>query len=232
MNKTNEHRDLSRMVNRGTSTEAKFMFITIALTLTVAALSSYYHAGWISAALLAFGMYAVLALYAVVMKDPFLLKLLVFGLAAGVVELAADCWLVESTGTLLYAGGEPMIYCSPIYMPFAWAVVLVQVGYLGFLISGHKPMWQSMLATLLLGFLFIPLFEHWANGAGWWVYQNTPMIGDTPWYIIMAEGLICLVLPLLFVYEVQKSYVRALIFGLIQGLWIWLAYVISFTLIG
>lgn len=219
-------------VNRGTSKEAKFMFITIATTLTVAALSSYFHAGWMSAAVLAFGMYAIIAAFAVRYSDGFLFKLLVFGLMAGIVELAADCWLVDSTKTLLYAGGEPMIFCSPIYMPFAWAVVLVQVGYLGWLISGHKPMWQSMLATLALGLLFIPLFEHFANGAGWWVYQNTPMIGDTPWYIIMAEGLICMVLPFLFKFEVQKSYVRALIFGALQGLWIWVAYYVSFSLVG
>lgn len=219
-------------VNRGTSLESKFMFVTIAITLTVAALSSYFHAGWMSAAALAFGMYALLGLFGVLMRDKFLLKLLVFGLLAGIVELAADCWLVESTGTLLYAGGEPMIFCSPVYMPFAWAVVIVQVGYLGFLISGHRPMWQSMLATLVLGLLFIPLFEHWANGAGWWVYQNTPMIGDTPWYIILGEGLICMVLPLLFVYEVQKSYLRAVIFGILHGLWIWLAYFVSYNLVG
>lgn len=219
-------------INRGTSLESKFMFVTIAITLTVAALSSYFHAGWMSAAALAFGMYALLGLFGVLMRDKFLLKLLVFGLLAGIVELAADCWLVESTGTLLYAGGEPMIFCSPVYMPFAWAVVIVQVGYLGFLISGHRPMWQSMLATLVLGLLFIPLFEHWANGAGWWVYQNTPMIGDTPWYIILGEGLICMVLPLLFVYEVQKSYLRAVIFGILHGLWIWLAYFVSYNLVG
>jgi hypothetical protein len=219
-------------VNRSTSTEAKFMFITIAATLTVAALSSYFHAGWMSAAALAFGMFAVIAVFAARTRDQFLFKLLAFGLMAGIVELAADCWLVESTGTLLYAGTEPMIFCSPIYMPFAWAVVLVQVGYLGWLISGHKPMWQSMLATLVLGLLFIPLFEHFANGAGWWVYQNTPMIWDTPWYIIMAEGLICMVLPFLFKFEVQRGYVRALLFGAFQGLWIWLAYYVSFSVIG
>lgn len=232
MSRAFEYPEMSNKVNRGTSTETKFMLVTIAITLTVAALSSYFHAGWMSAAALAFGMYALLGAFALRTGDKFLLKLLVFGLMAGIVELAADCWLVESTGTLLYAGGEPMIFCSPAYMPFAWAVVLVQVGYLGFLISGHKPMWQSMLATLVIGLLFIPLFEHWANGAGWWVYQNTPMIGDTPWYIILAEGLICMLLPLLFVYEVQKSYLRAIIFGVFHGLWIWLAYFVSYNLIG
>lgn len=232
MNHTSEIHEGMNRVNRGTSTEAKFMFVTIAITLTVAALSSYFHAGWMSAAALAFGMYAILAIFSVRTRDRFLQKLLAFGLMAGIVELAADCWLVESTGTLMYAGGEPMIFCSPLYMPFAWAVVLVQVGYLGFLISGHKPMWQSILATMVIGLLFIPLFEHWANGAGWWVYHNTPMIGDTPWYIILGEGLICMVLPLLFVYEVQKSYLKALLFGALHGLWIWLAYFISYTLIG
>ncbi|MCC5939915.1 MAG: hypothetical protein JJU37_00085 [Balneolaceae bacterium] len=217
---------------KGNTQEAAFIFGTIILTLTIAALSSYTEAGWFSAFSLAIGMYLVIATFAFWKKDTFLYRLLLFGLIAGIVELLADCWLVQSTGTLIYPVNEPMIACSPLYMPFAWAVVLIQVGYLGWLISGHKPLWFSMLATMCLGLLFIPLFEHWAFGAGWWYYEGTPMIFNTPYYIIMAEGLICMVLPLFFTLQSHKKYILAAGFGLIQGLWIWVAYYIAYNIIG
>lgn len=217
---------------RGNSTEARFIIGTIIITLTIAAISSYTDAGWFSAFSLAVGMYVVISGFALWQKDQFLYRLLLFGLVAGAVELLADCWLVQSTGTLIYPENEPMIACSPLYMPFAWAVVLIQVGYLGWLISGHKPLWVSMLATMGLGLLFIPLFEHWAYGAGWWYYIDTPMVFNTPYFIILGEGLICMMLPLLFKLQAHKKYTMAIFLGAAQGFWIWLAYFVSYSIIG
>jgi hypothetical protein len=155
----------------------------------------------------------------------------VFGLVAGVTELVADCWLVSNTGTLIYTTDEPMIACSPFYMPFAWAVLLIQIGYLGWLISLEEKMWVSIIATTIIGFAVIPLFEHWAKGAGWWYYVNCRMIGNTPWYIILAEGMICSFMPLFFRHIHQRHYVFQLPLGIIQGLWIWLSYFIAYNLI-
>lgn len=222
----------SPKIFKGFSLEAKFIFATIILTLTVAAISSATDAGWISAFTLAIGMYVIIGSFAYLTKDEFLYRLLLFGIIAGAVELFADCWLINSTLTLVYPQDEPMVACSPLYMPFAWAVVLVQVGYLGWLISGHKSLGFSMLATMVLGLLFIPLFEHWAFGAEWWYYRDTPMIFNTPYYIIVAEGLICLVLPFFFKVQSHKKFSLAALFGIVQGFWIWAAYYISFMIVG
>lgn len=217
---------------KGFTNEAKFIFGTIILTLAIAAICSYTDAGWESAFGLAAGMYAVISCYAFFAGDKFLYRLLLFGILAGSIELFADCWLVQFTDTLVYPLQEPSIACSPLYMPFAWAVVLIQVGYLGWLIAGHKPLWFSMVATTVLGLLFIPLFEHFANGAGWWYYHNTPMIFDTPYYIVFAEGLICMTLPIFFKIQSHKKYGIAALFGIAQGFWIWAAYRIAFMMIG
>ncbi|MDX1686299.1 MAG: hypothetical protein R3275_13765 [Saprospiraceae bacterium] len=217
---------------KGFTLEAKFIFITILLTLALAALSSYLQAGWMSAFGLAIGMYLLIGGFAYYTSDQFLYRLLLFGIIAGLIELFADCWLVHSTQTLFYPLDEPTLACSPFYMPFAWAVVLIQVGYLGWLISGHKSIWVSILATAVLGLLFIPLFEHWANSAGWWVYRDTPMIFNTPYYIILAEGLICMTLPLFFKIQSHKNYWLAAIFGVMEGFWIWASYVIAYAILG
>lgn len=213
-------------------TEVPFLVGTILATLAVAWLSSVFAWGWISAALLAVGMYAVLGGYAYVTRDGFLARLLVFGLVAGLVELAADCWLVDATRTLVYPSAEPSLACSPAYMPFAWAVVLTQVGYLGWLISRAGRMAKAVTWTFGIGVVFIPLFEHFAAGAGWWFYRDVPMVWNTPYYIILAEGLICMTLPVAFAAEAHTDVRRAVGLGLGQGLWIWAAYVLAFSLLG
>jgi hypothetical protein len=221
-----------RIVQKIQKKEVKFVLFTLVVTVGTAAFSAAFKLGWISAFALAFGMYFLLAWFAFKQKDLFLKKLLVFGIAAGFIELLADCWLVRSTGTLIYVPGEPMIACSPLYMPFAWAVLLIQIGYLAWLIAREEKMWVSIIAATLIGFAVIPLFEHWAKNAEWWYYINTKMIFNTPWYIILAEGLICSFLPFFFVHIHQKNYRWQLGLGVIEGLWIWGSYFIAFSLVG
>ena len=70
--------------------------------------------------------------FVIVRRDVLLARFLVFGLAIGFAELAADAWLVDYTRTLDYSiGGGPMIWRSPLWMPLAWEVVAVQFGYIG-----------------------------------------------------------------------------------------------------
>lgn len=222
---------ITRVVEKLSLKEVKFVIITLILTVLIAAVSAAFHLTWRSGFVLAFGMYGLLVWYAFKNKDQFLKKLLVFGIAAGFTELLADCWLVQKTGTLIYTSGEPMIACSPLYMPFAWAVLLIQIGYLGWLISGREKMWVSILATTLIGFAVIPLFEHWAKNAGWWYYINCKTIGNTPWYIILGEGLICSMLPLYFKHIHERKFFWQLSLGIVEGIWIFISYVIAFKLI-
>ena len=212
--------------------EVKFVITTLFITVLVAAISAQFHLTWRSGFILAVGMYIILTWFAYARNDIFLKKLLLFGITAGLVELLADCWLVKTTGTLVYPLDEPMVFCSPLYMPFAWAVILVQIGYLGWLISNKEKMWISMLCSTIIGFAVIPLFEHWAKGAGWWYYENCKMIFNTPWYIILAEGLICCFLPLFFKHIQQRKYTLQIPLGLIEGLWIWIAYFIAINITG
>jgi uncharacterized membrane protein len=222
---------LKKLLQKLKIKEVRFVIITLIITVAIAAISSAFELTWRSAFVLAFGIYGLLAWFAYKQNDRFLKRLLVFGLVAGVTELVADCWLVSNTGTLIYTTDEPMIACSPFYMPFAWAVLLIQIGYLGWLISLEEKMWVSIIATTIIGFAVIPLFEHWAKGAGWWYYVNCRMIGNTPWYIILAEGMICSFMPLFFRHIHQRHYVFQLPLGIIQGLWIWLSYFIAYNLI-
>ena len=67
-----------------------------------------------------------------------------------------------------------MLWDSPLYMPFSWAVVLTQIGYLGWLLLGRLRAWQVGLLLVPVSGVLVPLYENWAIRAGWWHYQLAP----------------------------------------------------------
>ena len=207
-----------------------FILLTLALVLGIGIVSDRYRLGWQSAAWLAYGTFTVMGLFAWLYADVFLRKLLLFGLIAGFGELLADWWLVDSTGTLIYPNDEPMLIRSPLYMPFAWAVILVQIGYLSWLVSTIKSMRLAVLTAALMGLSIIPLMEHWAKDAGWWYYVNCRLFGSAPLYIITGESVICTLLPLFFRQINNRVWYYAVGFGIVQGTWIWLAYILCYYL--
>jgi hypothetical protein len=130
------------------------------------------HRGWISAARWSYGLLGGYAFYALLARDVLVARLLGFALVAGLAELVADAYLVADTRTLLYPRPEAMLWVSPLYMPVSWAVVLTQIGYLGWLL--RWPPWRTGLLLVPLSGVLIPLYENWAIRAGWWAYQYAP----------------------------------------------------------
>jgi len=96
--------------------------------------------------------------FALVRRDELLGRFVIFGLAVGITELAADAWLVDYTGTLDYSvGGGPMIWRSPLWMPLAWEVAL-QFEHIGL------RLWErfgraGLLLIALLGAANIPFLR-------------------------------------------------------------------------
>jgi uncharacterized protein DUF6989 len=211
--------------------ESIFVIVSMAVTLGITLLAAKFDWGYESAFLLATGMYTILAVFAFITADSFLKRLLLFGLVAGFVELIADKWLVENIASLVYPANEPKIWCSPNYMPFAWAVVLVQVGYLGWMISTKKKMLEAMILCMIIGICFIPVFEQCAYYAEWWYYNPCKMLFNTPWYIIISEGLICFFLPAIFFTQTKSRSLLTISFGIAEGLWILVSYFIMYHLI-
>lgn len=210
--------------------ESWVVWASIVLLLSSAHLSSRYALGWPAATVAAGSMFAFMTLYALIAHDSFFKHLLMFGLAAGWVELLADHWLVNGTKTLVYAVDEPMIWSSPAYMPFAWAVVITQIGYLGWLISSREKLWETIILSFFIGTAMIPLYEHWAHKANWWKYIDCRMLADTPYYIVIGEGIICSMLPLFYEKLAQTNRVFYFVMGgVLFGFWIWLAYYLSYV---
>jgi len=165
------------------------------LSIVILMVDSFIGPSILSAEIWGYGFSAVFLILALVLKDDLLKKVFVFAVIAGFAELPADHYLVSYTKTLIYPLNEPMIWSSPAYMPFSWCVVLVEFGYISWLLLRKFGAVKSGLVLALLGACLVPLYEHWAISAGWWSYHNAEMWGPVPLYIILAEGLLMIPIP-------------------------------------
>jgi len=167
--------------------------------------------------------------FVILQRDALLARLLVFGLAAGFAELAADAWLVDHTRTLDYSiGGGPMLWRSPVWMPFAWEVVSVQFGYLGLRL--HERFGGRGLAVIgLLGALNIPYYEEMARRIHWWQYNGCRMISNTPYYIILGELGIAIALTLLARPLRRGNLAMAVGLGIAGGVAIFICYALAYA---
>lgn len=175
---------------------------------------------------------ALLLGFVLARRDRVLARLVVFGLAAGITELGADAWLVDFTRTLDYSpGGGPMLWRSPLWMPFAWEVVAVQFGYLGLCLRQRFGAWGLLLIGVL-GAINIPYYEEMARRIHWWSYSGCRMLSYTPWYIIVGEFGIAIVFTLLARPLRERGALPAVGLGIVAGIGIFICYAAAFAAIG
>lgn len=131
------------------------------------------------------------------------------GLVAGLGELLVDGWLVHGVahGRLVYLPPhDAVLLASPVWMPLAWACVIVELGYpalrLYARLARRLPVVPAALATsLVIGLaagVTIGCYEYLADRAGWWRYAPAnAMLGEfCALYIPLGEALMFLaILP-------------------------------------
>ncbi len=173
---------------------------------------------------------AILLWFVVTHRDRLLARFMLFGLAVGFTELAADAWLVDYTKTLDYSiGGGPILWRSPFWMPFAWEIVAVQFGYIGLWLWQHFG-GRGLAGVGLLGAVNIPYYEEMARHINWWQYANCRMLSDTPYYIILGEFGIAILLTILAKRIVQGTWTTALFVGTVGGLGIFACYATAYAI--
>ncbi|RAW00423.1 DUF6989 domain-containing protein [Pseudochryseolinea flava] len=209
------------------------ILITIFTLLLWSKLSAIFAWGPISASVITYGLYAFYLGYAFYSDNPLLVRLTIFGTVAGILELVTDYYLVDVIHSLVYPGpgAETMVWSSPLYMPFAWSNVLLQLSFLGMMLTSRYGLLRASIFLCIMGGLYIPTYEHFAKEAGWWYYNaNTPMLFNAPIYVIIAEAFISVSLPGIIYYSEHRRIRRTFLLGLIEGCWIfigtWLAYAI------
>ena len=116
--------------------------------------------------------------------------LLRVGIVAGLFELIVDWWLVNgiANGRLDYLGARDVVLlASPIWMPLAWACVIVELGYPAIRLFGllRRRLDQRIAAIVsavivaIFAAITIGFYEYFAFRAGWWKYGTAnAMIGS------------------------------------------------------
>jgi hypothetical protein len=177
-------------------------------------------------------------------RDPVLARWLLLGFVAGWLEISTDAWLVRNTATLVYPREEPMVstlvypreepmvWDSPLYMPFAWTLVLTQLGVIGGWLARRMSQLLATLIVAALGGSMIPVYEDLARSAGYWWYVDTPMLMNAPLYIIVSEFLLSL--PLVWMYRVgiTRPWPFSALLGALAGLWMVPSVMIAWWLVG
>lgn len=195
--------------------------------------SSVLKAGPVSASIITYILYIFYWLYAKFTKNPLILRLAIFGTIAGFLELVTDHYLVDTISSLVYPGDEAMIWSSPLYMPFAWSNVLVQLSFVGVLLTRRFGLMVASIGLCIAGGMYIPIYEHLANNAGWWWYHdNVPMVLNAPVYVIVCEALISLSLPVAISYSEHHDLSKTYVLGLMEGAWILLSAYLAFLIAG
>lgn len=205
----------------------------LALVVATSIASALTHRGWVTAALgdaLAGGYLLALTLRAE--WRPLLLRLFLFGLVAGILELFTDAAGERFAHSLIYPPGEPLLWASPIYMPLSWTIVLTQLGYLAWRLAGHMRVRTAMLLCGAWAGANIPFYEEAAYHARWWHYAPAAGLGHTPFYVMAFEALIGASLPLLLRAVERRSWRVVLALGIIEGLWMPWAALLAWLAIG
>ena len=187
--------------------------------------------GWLVASILTAVLVLAILGFTAHYRDQFFARLFVFGLFAGFAELPADYYSVSVLKILVYPEQGPFILSSPLYMPFSYIVVMVQLGYLSYWLTGRWGLVWATVAITLLGGLNVPLYEFLARRAGFWHYQDCYLLfGAVPPMVIVTEAAFSLVLPLVVSWLPRVSWLWVAALGVLEGVWMLVVFYLGFRL--
>lgn len=162
--------------------------------------------------------------YVIVTRDKLIGSLMIFGLVAGFAELPTDAYDVLGSKTLVYPAGEPLLWTSPAYMPFAWMMSLTELGFLAWWLTHRIGLGWAMVVLTVVGGTYIPGFELMAKYGNFWAYRDCPMLFDAaPYYVILAEALIGASLPLVVRAVDRSRWPCWIALGIAEAAWIFAA---------
>jgi len=186
--------------------------------------------GWWTAALITAFASVLIGGFIAVRRDALLFRFLMVAAVAGWVELLTDWYFIEVVPALVYPWEGPFVASSPLYMPFAWMIVLWPLGLVARWMDRRWGIAAATICVCLIGGLNMPFFEYLAERAGWWHYEGVLGIGNVPFFVIVAEALTAAALPLAFRITERRRHLVAIGVGTALGMWIFVAAQIGFAL--
>jgi hypothetical protein len=128
-------------------------------------------------------------------------RLFALGIVAGLFELLVDWGLVHwvHNGRLVYLTGKDVVLlASPVWMPLAWACVIVELGYPALRLYAllRRPLVATLCAAVAAG-VTIGFYEYFAYRAQWWLYQPANAMLGAHCTLFIPFGELLMFLPIL-----------------------------------
>ena len=210
----------------------KFIIVLIILMVTLNTLSGLVIKQYWTYGIITWSFMAAIVVYILMTRDRLMANLLVFGVVTGFVELITDWYHVEVLKTLVYDQVVFSIWASPGYMPFGWALLMFQYGYVAVRLSEVIGTTKSTLLLIVFGASMTPWYEELAWHTQHWHYQGSPMIGHTPHWVPLSYSLILASVGILTPKFRNLSTIRWVGLGVILGGIIFCSGFLSHALLG
>ncbi len=95
------------------------------------------------------------------------------------------------------------------------------------------PLWLAVVITGLAGAALVPFYEEMAWYAHWWRYTPVALLlGHTPLYVLVFEGAVAALLPLLVGGLLYRPVRYAAALGLLEGAWMPVAALLAWLAVG
>ncbi len=200
-----------------------FVGTTMALTLLSVTLTGvFFRLPWLFSAI-AWSLLFIYLAYSLITRNPILLRLLLFALAADLPQLFVDWYHVRVVRTLVYEYALFRVWETPDYILAGWGFAFFQLGYL-LLRLGPRLGWLRLSLLISLGgTLLHSWYEEMAYHASAWRYVNATLIGHVSlWVIVSFLLIIATICYLVWRLRDQRQWHVWMLSGLMNGLGIFL----------
>jgi hypothetical protein len=210
----------------------RFVLATMAFTTGTAILGALFLQGWQLATAVNVLVDGAYLTYIVTRRDGIIGRLFLMGVCAATVELLLSDPAFVRRHVLVYDPGGPFVVDSPLYMPLSWIFLIVQIGALSRWAFEKWGLGAAMVVMAVLGGVNGPMYEYLAQYSHLWRYQECWMIRGVPVFVIVAEVLIGLSVPLAVLKLPRLTLPASAGIGLLLGLWTWVTGLLTFALVG
>ncbi len=186
---------------------------------------------WLFSAI-AWSLLLIYLLYSLITRNPVLLRLLLFAMAADLPQLFVDWYHVRVVNTLVYDYALFRIWETPDYILAGWGFAFFQLGYL---LLRLAPRFGWLRLSLLIAFggtLIHSWYEEMAYHAGAWRYIHATLIGHISlWVIVSFLVIIATICYLVWRIRDQQDWRIWMLAGLINGIGIFIYSAIAVALL-
>lgn len=210
----------------------RLVLLTMAATTAAALVGVFFAPGWVVPTTVNVLVDGAFLAFIWVRRDGILGRLFLMGAVAAVVELLLSDPAFVRRNVLVYEPGGPFVVDSPLYMPMSWIFLIVQIGALSRWAIEKWGLLRAMLFMGILGGVNGPMYEYLAQYSQLWYYQHCWSMRGVPVFVIVAEVLIGVTLPLAVLRLPRLTIPSTAAVGLLIGLWTWVTGLVTFAFLG